>query len=112
VPRHGYYIVEVVYEGAEEHLSVDPSLIAGIDMGLNNQAAVTANTSGFVPRVVNGRPIKSINQWYNKERAKLQAILSKGKRHNSHKLDDSQIGAHVAWIITYIALHVASLTSW
>jgi len=52
--------VEVVYECAEEQASVDPSLIAGIDIGLNNLAAVTANKSGIVPRVVNGRPIKSI----------------------------------------------------
>lgn len=87
VPRNGFYIVEVVYERAGAQAEVNPKLIAGVDIGLNNLAAVTSNKSGFVPRVVNGRPIKSINQWYNKERGRLQAILSREKRSNSHKLD-------------------------
>ena len=87
VPRNSVDVGEVVYECAEAQAEVDPKLVAGIDIGLNNLAAVTSNKSGFVPRVVNGRPIKSINQWYNKERGKLQAILSREKRSTSHKLD-------------------------
>jgi putative transposase len=87
IPRNGYYVVEVVYERAEQSAQGDPALYAGIDIGLNNLATLTSNKSGFVPRVVNGRPVKSINQWYNKERARLQVILSRDKRHTSHKLD-------------------------
>ncbi len=87
VPRNGHYVVEVIYSKEPEQASVDPSLYAGIDIGLNNLATLTSNKIGFVPRVVNGRPVKSINQWYNKERARLQAILSHEKRHNSHRLD-------------------------
>jgi IS605 OrfB family transposase len=79
VPRNGYDVVEVVYKD-EIHLArPDPEKIAGIDVGLNNLAAVTSNQTGFRPFLVNGRPLKSINQHYNKERARLQAQLPAGQ---------------------------------
>ena len=53
----------------------DPQKTAGIDVGLNNLAAVTSNQTGFRSLLVNGRPLKSINQHYNQERARLQAQL-------------------------------------
>ncbi|MBO0784079.1 MAG: transposase, partial [Ktedonobacteraceae bacterium] len=77
VPRNGYYVVEVIYERKEQQAQVDPSLYAGIDIGVNNLAAITSNKPGFVPRLVNGRPVKSINQYYNKRRAQLQKKLGK-----------------------------------
>jgi putative transposase len=75
VPRKGYYVVEVVYEREPILAAVDPSLYAGIDIGLNNLAAITSNKAGFVPRIVNGRPVKSLNQFYNKRKAELQHKL-------------------------------------
>ena len=75
VPRKGYYVVEVVYEREPILAAVNPSLCAGIDIGLNNLAAITSNKAGFVPRIVNGRPVKSINQFYNKRKAELQHKL-------------------------------------
>ncbi len=73
VPRNGYYVVEVVYEQKEHYASVDTSLLAAIDIGLNNLATLTSNKVGFLPRLVNGRPLKSVNQFYNKRRAELQS---------------------------------------
>src|SRR6266568_1863507 len=75
VPRKGYYVVEVVYEQAEIQATVNAALKASIDIGVNNLAAVTSNKVGFVPRLVNGRPLKSINQYYNKCKADLQSKL-------------------------------------
>jgi len=75
VPRHGHYVVEVIYEQAPTPASVNPSLIAGIDIGLNNLATLTSNKPGFTPLLVNGHPLKSINQYYNKRKADLQAKL-------------------------------------
>jgi putative transposase len=75
VPRNGYYVVEVVYEREPTPAAVNPFICAGIDIGLNNLAALTANKVGFVPRIVNGRPVKSINQCYNKRKAQLQHKL-------------------------------------
>lgn len=75
VPRKGYYVVEVVYERDATQAPVDPALIASIDIGVNNLAAVTSNKSGFIPRIVNGRPLKSVNQYYNKRKADLQKLV-------------------------------------
>ena len=86
VPRHGFYVVEVVYEREPIQAEVDPALYAGIDIGINNLAALTSNKVGFIPRVVNGCPLKSINQYYNKRRAELQQILGKD-RYVSRRLD-------------------------
>jgi putative transposase len=75
VPRRGYYVVEVVYEREPVPAAVSPALCAGVDIGLNNLAALTSNKTGFVPRLVNGRPVKAINQFYNKRKAELQHKL-------------------------------------
>jgi putative transposase len=78
VPKSTHYVVEVVYERAPDppdaH-ALDPSRIASIDIGVNVLAAITSNQPGFTPLLVNGRPLKRCNQWYNKRRAKLQAHL-------------------------------------
>jgi putative transposase len=75
VPRAGFYVVEVVYERDLAPAAVNPALFASVDVGVNILAAITSNQRGFVPRLVNGRPIKSINQFYNKRRAQLQQRL-------------------------------------
>lgn len=75
IPKRGFYVVEVIYEQEPHRTAVDPHLIAGIDVGLNNVVALTSNKPGFVPVVVNGRGIKSTNQFYNKRRAQLQKSL-------------------------------------
>src|SRR5262249_5050519 len=72
VPRKGYYVVEVVYEREPVPAAVNPDLHAGIDIGLNNLATIASDKAGFVPRIVNGRPVKSINQCYNQRKAELQ----------------------------------------
>jgi putative transposase len=75
IPRSGFYVVEVIYEREPQPAALDPALHAGVDIGLNNLATITADKAGFVPRIVNGRPVKSINQFYNKRRAELQSLL-------------------------------------
>jgi len=78
VPHATHYTVEVVYERARTPADVDPSLVAGVDLGVDNLAAVASNQPGFTPFLVNGRPLKSLNQWYNKRRAALQSVLPNG----------------------------------
>jgi hypothetical protein len=68
VPRTGFYVVEVVYQKEAVSKHGDPTLVAAIDVGVNVLAAVTSNKAGFVPRLVSGKPIKSLNQHYNKQR--------------------------------------------
>jgi len=80
VPRNGYYVVEVIYSKKAVQAKVDPSFCVGIDLGVTNLAAITANRAGWVPRLVNGRPIKSVNQWYNKHMKELKLCLPKDDR--------------------------------
>jgi putative transposase len=75
VPRKGFYVVEVIYEQAVKQTPVNPAYYAGIDLGVNNLVALASNKPGFIPVVVNGRPVKSTNQFYNKRRAELQHKL-------------------------------------
>jgi putative transposase len=85
VPRAGYYRLEVIYEQAPQPAVVDPTLHASCDLGLDNLCTLASDKPGFVPRLVNGRPVKSINQFYNKRRADLQHRL--GNTGTSHRLD-------------------------
>jgi putative transposase len=60
--------------------NVDPSFCVGIDLGVTNLAAIASNREGFAPRLVNGRPIKAWNQWYNKRMKELKKLLPKADR--------------------------------
>jgi putative transposase len=80
VPRHGPYVVEVIYTKAPIQADVDPSFCVGIDLGVTNLAARASNREGFAPRLVNGRPIKAWNQWYNKRIRDLKLLLPKADR--------------------------------
>jgi len=70
-------VVEVIYTKEPIQANVNPAYYAGIDIGINNLATVASNAPGWKPVIVNGRPVKSINQFYNKRRAELQKKLSK-----------------------------------
>lgn len=75
VPKIGHYVIEIIYNKKEEkNKNLDINKIAGIDLGLNNLAAVTSNINSLKPIIINGRPLKSINQYFNKKRAKLQSF--------------------------------------
>jgi len=88
VPRVDGYMVEVVYEQEEQQQAeVDGKLVAAVDLGVNILAALTSNKPGFVPRLVSGKPIKSVNQQYNKRRAQHQSRLSQENRFTSRHLD-------------------------
>src|SRR5215472_9839161 len=68
VPKDGYYVVEVIYTCESREASVDPALFVAVDIGVNVLAMLTSNKAGFVPQLVNGRPLKAVNQFYNKQR--------------------------------------------
>lgn len=80
IPRNGYYMVEVIYEKEPVQAKVDSSFYVGIDLGVTNLAAIASNREGFAPRLVNGRPLKAWNQWYNKRMKALRNKLPKEER--------------------------------
>ena len=63
-----------IYEVEQPKLKKDNSRYFSIDPGLNNIVSIY-NNIGIRPLLYNGRPIKSINQYYNKANAKLRSEL-------------------------------------
>lgn len=74
IPQATCYVVEVIYEKEEHNLSLDKDNVLSIDLGLNNLCTCVSNV-GIKPFVVNGKIIKSFNQWYNKKRARLMSYI-------------------------------------
>ncbi|MEG4486100.1 transposase [Microcoleus sp. D2_18a_B4] len=79
VPATATYVVEVVYEKPVTLVDLNPQLIAGIDLGIDNLVALASNKPTFTPTLYDGKHLKSINQGFNKRRAFLQSKLEKGK---------------------------------
>ncbi|WP_325316000.1 RNA-guided endonuclease InsQ/TnpB family protein [Microcoleus sp. PH2017_28_MFU_U_A] len=84
VPKCDAYVIEVIYDEPESTASSN-NFVASIDLGLDNLVALTSNQPGFIPLLINGRPLKSINQFYNKRSSQLQSQL-KGERKTSPRL--------------------------
>jgi putative transposase len=81
VPRASHYVVEVIYTvipNSPKENRLNSKWAAALDLGIDVLAAVTSNKKGVIPFLVNGRPLKSVNAYYNKQRAALQAILPTG----------------------------------
>jgi len=70
------YKVEVVYKKEITNLELDRSNVVGVDIGLNNLMAITSNqTESNLCCLINGKPVKSINQFYNKQLAQVKYVL-------------------------------------
>ena len=80
VPRNGEYIMEVVYQIDVPDIEDKSERIASIDLGVDNLMTIT-NNCGIKPLVINGKPLKSINQYYNKKISEMRSELK--KRHNA-----------------------------
>jgi putative transposase len=85
VPKGVGYVLEMVYQKIIETPSLDKSRIAGIDLGLRNIATIV-NNIGEKPIAVKGGVLKSVNQYYNKKRARLQSIYDRQGIGGSSKL--------------------------
>jgi putative transposase len=83
-PHATHYTVEVIYERAVTPAKVYPAWVAGIDLGVNNPAALTANQPGCMPLLVNGRPLKALNQFCNKQRETTRPLPSSAPRRAVH----------------------------
>lgn len=74
--------IVVIYMIPDPTSKEDNKRYASIDLGVNNLATVSSNV--IKPYIINGRPIKSINQFFNKTLANLQ---SKGLVRCQYKKD-------------------------
>jgi len=74
IPKTGYYAMEIVYQINVPEISIGSKNVVGIDIGINNFVTIS-NNIGVQPIIINDKGVKSINQYYNKKKAELQADL-------------------------------------
>ena len=110
VPHASHYVVEVIYTVIPQSPAVNklnPKWAASLDLGIDVLAAVTSNKQGIVPFLVNRRHLKSVNAYYNKVRATIQAALPPGQ-YTSHRLTaltdkrNRKIKHYLHWASRYI----------
>lgn len=82
IPSTYGYIITVLYEDSLivdeldlDNISIKDTKVAGIDLGMNNFCSISFNVSEIKPWLINGRNIKSVNQYYNKRLAKMKSEL-------------------------------------
>ncbi|MFP5275451.1 RNA-guided endonuclease InsQ/TnpB family protein [Coleofasciculus sp.] len=76
LPRNGCFYVEFVYGISCTKADVDTNNVLGIDPGLNNWLTCVSNVGTSF--IVDGRKLKSLNQFYNKRVATLKKGKSQG----------------------------------
>ena len=82
VPKGQSFCLEVVYSiSVESELRSDNGRYISIDLGLDNLATVVTNV-GLNPIIVNGKGLKSNNQYYNKKNAHYQSVAK--QMNNQH----------------------------
>ncbi len=94
IPYRDYIELELVFRVAKEAPEPKrdtPERILGIDLGVDNFAAIS-NNIGEIPTIVKGTVVKSQNYFYNRQRAHYYGVLRQGQspkvgKHMSHQLD-------------------------
>lgn len=98
---NNYYTISIQYdEVPNTNLNLDKSKCLAIDLGLNNFASCITNIGHSF--IVNGKPLKAYNQFYNKSKAKIQGELkTKNNKHWSNRLSRLNINRS-NWINNYL----------
>ena len=77
--------LEIVLDYSKDAVELIPEEdvknVMAIDLGVNNLATCVSN-NGMKPNIINGRALKSMNQYYNKLRSKLYSDLRISKNPN------------------------------
>lgn len=70
-----FFEIQYIYEAEYIQRNLNKNNALALDLGINNLVtAVSSNGKSFI---IDGRKLKSINQWFNKENARLQSIKDK-----------------------------------
>ena len=73
LPRNNYIVIEIVYNIEVPDLVNKNCRYLSIDIGVDNLATITNNFNES-PVIVNGKGLKSINQYYNKSLAHYKSV--------------------------------------
>ncbi|MFX1500647.1 MAG: RNA-guided endonuclease InsQ/TnpB family protein [Promethearchaeota archaeon] len=86
LPRKRFYEIEIVYKKEIQKSKLDTQRYLSIDFGLNN-LITTAENVNVKPIIISGRILKSINQYWNKRKARLYSIKDKQELKWTDRLD-------------------------
>lgn len=89
-PYKDQFIVELVFQVEEQKKSEKEERLMSTDIGVNNLATIVMNT-GHRPVIIKGGVVKSINQFYNKERGRLFGELRTGKQPNEGQFTSKRL---------------------
>jgi IS605 OrfB family transposase len=107
VPRNNQYVIEIIYTVNDTEPKKDNGRYCSIDLGVNNLATVGSNV--IKPYLINGRPLKSINQYYNKKLATLKSEKrSKKKIHSLCSKRNNKVKDYLHKSSRYIVNHLVS----
>lgn len=81
-----FFEIQYIYEAECIQRNLNTNNALALDLGINN--LVTAVSNSGQSFIIDGKRLKSINQWFNKENARLQSI--KDKQHFSRKPTNRQ----------------------
>lgn len=70
-----FFEIQYIYEAIETQRELDNTKALAIDIGLNNIATCVTNEGKSF--TIDGKKLKSINQWFNKQNSVLQSIKDK-----------------------------------
>ena len=73
LPRNKHIVIEIVYNIEVPDLINDNGRYLSIDIGVDNLSTIT-NNFNEAPVIVNGKGLKSMNQYYNKSLAHYKSI--------------------------------------
>jgi putative transposase len=73
IPKSNHFVVEFVYTIEDIPQKEFNDKWMGIDIGLNNIATCSSNV--IEPFIINGKPLKAVNSFYNKRKKQLQSNL-------------------------------------
>ena len=81
LPKNKHIVVEIVYNIEVSDLVNNNSRYLSIDIGVDNLSTIT-NNFNEAPVIVNGKGLKSINQYYNKSLAHYKSITKMLNKQN------------------------------
>ena len=104
VPSNLKYTIELWYKVPLRELLVSNKRYASIDLWINNLVTLVSNC--FNPLIINGKPLKSINQYYNKATSELKKTsYSRKKLWNRRK---NKINDYLHKTSRYLVNHLVS----
>lgn len=125
IPKPGYFRIEMVFEAKHKGMvnSNRSPVYAGVDLGVNNLAAVSIDKPGVKPLIIDGLKLKSENVFYNALIAKKKSELPKawfqkedymvlGKVHSSKAIKvewdkrDMFIQAYLHWASRQVVIYL------